>query len=378
MRREMLLGLRDEDPTNTKPLILTLAKRYDGKDRFYLEAIGIAVGRDPKRREMILADFDKEFPEWNQKVANLIWELRPPKAMARLQKHLEDPGTPTEQRGQIVDIIASFDDKSGGKILLQELKSDLPQAVLKRIADNLKQSLPEKWRDLRQTKEFAGALDYLFSRPGTVTTALELAGAAANTQSAGKVAAIATDAKQPAETRISAVNALGALPCAEAVRALTGMLAYEPNPLFQDIFQALGQQVQAQPKRAADNPALTVLQNLVNSGDQYPHVRQTAARTLAETRAGGLWLLDANRKNTLTDFVKAEIGRILRNSPYKDVRDKAFAAFPPPAKLDPKRLPSPSALARRKGNADHGKYLLAASVKSNLQCLKCHTNQVVG
>jgi len=378
MRREMLLGLRDEDPTNTKPLILTLAKRYDGKDRFYLEAIGIAVGRDPKRREMILADFDKEFPEWNQKVANLMWELRPPKAMARLQKYLEDPGTPTEQRGQIVDIIASFDDRSGGKILLQELKSNLPQTVRNRIADNLKQSLPGKWHDLRQTREFADALDYLFNHSGTVNIALELAAAAADTRVVGKVAAIATDAKQPAEIRVSAVHTLGVLPCAEAVHALTGMLAYEPNPLFQDIFQALGQQVQAQPKRAADNPALKVLQNLVNSGDQYPHVRQTAARTLAETRVGGLWLLDANHKNALPDFVKAEIGRILRNSPYKDVRDKAFAAFPPPAKLDPKKLPSPSALARRKGNADRGKELLAASVKSNLQCLKCHTIQGVG
>jgi putative membrane-bound dehydrogenase-like protein len=377
-RREILLSIRDGDPEKAKDLIYQLAKQYDGNDRFYLSAIGIAVGNDPRRRGIILADFDKEFPEWNQKVANLIWELRPPRAMPRLQQHLEDAAAPTEQRSQVVDIIASFEDASGGKILLQELKSDLPQTVLNRIADNLKQSLSGKWRDLRQTKEFASTLDYLFNRPGTMNMALELAAAAADTQSVGKVAAIATDAKQSAETRVSAVHTLGALPCAEAVRALTGMLAYEPNPLFQDIFQALGQQVQAQPKRAADNPALKVLQNLVNSGDQYPHVRQTAARTLAETRVGGLWLLDANRKNALPDFVKAEIGRILRNSPYKDVRDKAFAAFPPPAKLDPERLPSPSALARRKGNADRGKELLAASVKSNLQCLKCHTIQGEG
>jgi putative membrane-bound dehydrogenase-like protein len=376
--RESLLALRDKGPVGVAGPIFELAKRYDGKDRFYLEAIGIAVGSDPKRREIILADFDKEFPEWNQKVANLIWELRPPKTMARLQKHLEDAATPSEQRSQIVDIIASYEDLSCGKILLEQLKSNPPQTVRNHILDTLKQSLPGKWRSLCQTKEFSATLDYFFNRPETITTALQLAAAAADTRSVGKVAAIATDAKQSAEVRVSAVHTLGALPCAEAARALSGMLAYEPNPLFQDIFQALGQQVQAQPKRAADNPALKVLQNLVNSGDQYPHVRQTAARTLAETRVGGLWLLDANRKDTLPDFVKAEIGRILRNSPYKDVRDKAFAAFPPPAKLDPKKLPSPSALARRKGNADRGKELLAVSVKSNLQCLKCHTIQGVG
>ncbi|HEV3079802.1 MAG TPA: PVC-type heme-binding CxxCH protein, partial [Gemmataceae bacterium] len=99
--RESLLALRDKGPVGVAGPIFELAKRYDGKDRFYLEAIGIAVGSDPKRREIILADFDKEFPEWNQKVANLIWELRPPKTMARLQKHLEDAATPSEQRSQI-------------------------------------------------------------------------------------------------------------------------------------------------------------------------------------------------------------------------------------------------------------------------------------
>jgi putative membrane-bound dehydrogenase-like protein len=376
--REALLAIRDKIPTQLVAYFYNLAKKYDGKDRFYLEAIGIAVGHEPKRREVLLADFDIGFPEWNEQVANLIWELRPPQSMARLEKRLADPTTPTQQRVQIVDIFAASEDTSGVKALLKLLQSDPPGDVRNRIIDNLMQSLPGKWRDLRQTKELTDALDYMFNRPETVTIALELAAAAADTQSVGKVAAIATDAKQPAQTRVSAVHTLGALPCAEAVRALTGMLAYEPNPLFQDIFQALGQQVQAQPKRATDSPALKVLQNLVNSGDQYPHVRQTAARTLAETRVGGLWLLDANGKNTLPDFVKAEIGRILRNSPYKDVRDKAFAAFPPPAKLDPKRLPGPAALAKRRGNADRGKELLAVSVKSNLQCLKCHTIQGVG
>ena len=64
VRREALLLVRDVDPAKAKPLILDLAKQYDGKDRFYLEAIGIAVGHhDKARRDVILADFDKEFPD---------------------------------------------------------------------------------------------------------------------------------------------------------------------------------------------------------------------------------------------------------------------------------------------------------------------------
>jgi putative heme-binding domain-containing protein len=53
-------------------------------------------------------------------------------------------------------------------------------------------------------------------------------------------------------------------------------------------------------------------------------------------------------------------------------------AFPAPGKLDLKKLPSLQALAARRGDAARGKRLLAASLKSNLQCLKCHTVHGVG
>ena len=52
--------MRSLPVANTHRLILDLAKKYDGKDRFYLDAIGIAVGHEKKRRETILADFDQE------------------------------------------------------------------------------------------------------------------------------------------------------------------------------------------------------------------------------------------------------------------------------------------------------------------------------
>lgn len=49
----------------------------------------------------------------------------------------------------------------------------------------------------------------------------------------------------------------------------------------------------------------------------------------------------------------------------------------PPGKvsprIDPKKLPSAAALAARRGDAAHGKQLVADSRTSPLQCLKCHT-----
>src|SRR5438105_3774521 len=125
--RELLLMLKDAEPQQVKPALPVLGQKYDGKDRLYLEAIGIAVGHhDQTRRDVILADFDRHFPEWNEKVANLIWELRPPQVMARLEKQVLDPATPIGRRRQVVEIIASYEDTRGGKLLLKALGSDLP------------------------------------------------------------------------------------------------------------------------------------------------------------------------------------------------------------------------------------------------------------
>ena len=45
------------------------------------------------------------------------------------------------------------------------------------------------------------------------------------------------------------------------------------------------------------------------------------------------------------DAVRADVSKVLRNSPFKDIRDRAMAAFPPRGRLDPKKLPSPAVMA---------------------------------
>ena len=46
--------------------------------------------------------------------------------------------------------------------------------------------------------------------------------------------------------------------------------------------------------------------------------------------------------------------------------------FPAPGKLDPKKLPPIAELIKRSGNADKGRDILAKSMTSEAQCLKCH------
>lgn len=371
--REALLLLRDVEPKKARALILSLAKKYDGKDRFYLEAIGIAVGHDPKRREIILADFAKQFPEWNDQVAGLVWELRPPSMLPVLEKRLVDAKVSNKQRVQIVDILAASEDKEAGESLLKVLRSNVPAEVRDKVLVNLKQFLPGKWRSLRDSKELKGTIDGLLASADSRATGLVLIGAAERKAEVSRVTDIARDGKEKEPVRKAAVQTLGQLPSAETVKALQRLM--EDKFVSDDVVASLGRLAQQRGDNVTAGQALKVLQEAVNAKGP---ARAAALSALAGTRPGTQWLLDLHSRKALPSDLVADTGRLLRNSSYVDLRNKALIAFPPPRRLDPKKLPSLTQLLPRKGDVARGKQLIAASIKNDMQCLKCHTIQGSG
>ncbi len=381
VRREVLLALRDADPESARPVIYELAKQYDGKDRFYLEAVGIAVGHwDKARRDVVLKDFDKEFPEWNDKVADLVWELQPPSMMPALGKKLTDPKLSASSRSRIIDILALSDDAAGGKAMLDVLQADVPAEVRDKVIDNLKLYLPNKWGGLRQSKELTGAIDALLAKPGTAPTGLALVAAAGRIDLVPKIAALVSAKDTPDAVKAAAVKALGALPSADAINTLRDMLPIgHDEALGVAVVQALGQQLDIPGRNSPAKPAADELHGLVLGKRMAPSpLREAAVSALAGSRSGTQWLLEINDKKQLPDELKKGAAIVLRNSQFPDLRNRAMIAFPPPGKIDPKKLPSIAVLATRKGDAARGKAVLAASLKGETQCLKCHTIRGTG
>jgi putative membrane-bound dehydrogenase-like protein len=379
VRSVALLAMRDADPAKAKPLIMDLAREYDGKDRFYLEAVGVAVGHfDNARRNVILADFDKEFPQWNDKVADLVWELQPPSVLPTLGKRIADKSLTPAQRGRIVDILAVADDKAGGAALLKMLETDVPQEVRNKVIDNLKLFLPSKWQGLRGSKDLAESIHNLLAKPETSVTAMNLIAAAEKTDALGQVEKIASDSKQPDAVRLAAVQTLGALPSNESAAALGSLLVGDSPAIRGEAAQALGRLAQRKGDQPGAAQAMWELQDAFTNKDQSTAVRNAAASALVGTRPGSTWLLALAEKKQLPDALRNDTARLLRNSPYPDLRNKALILFPPPAKIDPKKLPSIAELVKRHGDAEKGKKLLAASAKNDMQCLKCHTIHGVG
>jgi putative heme-binding domain-containing protein len=370
-RRELLITIRALEPHFAASVFYPLAKLYDGQDHFYRAALNIACGTDPKRRAAILADFNKHFPEWNDKVADLVWELRPKSVLPRLEKLLADAKLSDAQKGRIVDILAVNDDPAAGKSLLALLRSNPPAAVRDRALENLRLFLPTKWKGLAGGPEMKQIIVELLARDETRVIGLQLIAVDRRPEWAEMAGAIALDKQAPAALRGEAIRTLGKL------KAL-GNVALDDAELAPAAIEAIGRHLVAGNRDSdAANLALKFLQEVILLEKLTPESR-AALSALGGSQAGSAWLLNQKERGLLPEALAADTGRLLRNSPFQPIRNKAMLLFPPPGKLDPAKLPAIPVLAKRTGDVGRGKRLLAASVKSEAQCLKCHTIRGVG
>ena len=348
-------------------LFYKIARSYDGKDTVLRAALNIACGTDPARRDAILADFGTHFPEWDDKVADLVWELRPKSMLPKMGELLQDAKLTATQKARIVDILAASPELDAGKSMLALLTSDQSGEVKTRAIVNLKLFLPTKWQALRKSDDVRAAIRTLLDAKQT-QVALLLATAAPECIRVEDLQAIAKDAAAHPEVRRDAVLICGKLRDAKLtgfLQTLTADAALGPVAV-----EALGAQLTGQGTDDVSKAALAALEPLLASGT--PALKSATLQALAGTRTGTGWLLKQKEAGKLPEALSADAGKLLRNSPFQGERNKAMVLFPAPGKLNVKNLPSPATLATRTGDAANGKKLMAASLAGESQCLKCH------
>lgn len=79
VRREVAISLRDVSFAESKELLLTIARSYDGKDRSYLAAWGIgATGKEAQLyAALATTQTEKDATRWSPTYASLVWKLTP-------------------------------------------------------------------------------------------------------------------------------------------------------------------------------------------------------------------------------------------------------------------------------------------------------------
>jgi hypothetical protein len=97
VRRECALCLHHSKSSEAPGLWTQLARQYDGKDRWYLEALGIAMDRNED------AYFDAWLAEvgdnWNTAAGrDIIWRSRAKKTPGLIAKIVTDKNTPEDEK----------------------------------------------------------------------------------------------------------------------------------------------------------------------------------------------------------------------------------------------------------------------------------------
>jgi putative heme-binding domain-containing protein len=114
VRREVAVALRDLPFEEIKDIVVELASPYEGEDRYYLEALGLAMEGKEEQFFPVLNDEMGEDPlDWNEGFEDIVWRIHPKAAIPFLhQRAVSDQMSTAQQQKSIVALGFIHDQKA--------------------------------------------------------------------------------------------------------------------------------------------------------------------------------------------------------------------------------------------------------------------------
>ncbi len=150
VRREVALSLRDLPLSKCREIFVKLATSYDGHDRWYLEALGIAAdGRQDEIYPLLQSTMGTIPPaRWNQAFADLTWRLHPAAAVENLKIRAMSADVTEEERKKALVALAFVKDKIAAAAM-----TDIAGSSLKGVSDQA-----NWWLGFRKTNDWIDLL----------------------------------------------------------------------------------------------------------------------------------------------------------------------------------------------------------------------------
>ena len=105
----------------SKEVLVNVAKGYDGKDRAYLESLGIGAGHNTEALWKAIVEAMKpgEPAAWSDSFARLTWRLKPEAAIEALKTRASSSSLGEDQRKLAVDSIAFIKSRASADALME-------------------------------------------------------------------------------------------------------------------------------------------------------------------------------------------------------------------------------------------------------------------
>jgi putative membrane-bound dehydrogenase-like protein len=239
VRREVAIALRDVPWEKCRDIVIKLAAGFDGRDRFYLEALGIACeGKEQQAYPALMGTFAATADRLNvyPAAAALAWRLHPPEALDELAARARSTSVSADERRRAVDAIAFIHEERAAAAMVK-LIDDGPKDVRELARWWAKNRAGNDWKSYAAVQRFVAtatsqatvaATQRAADREAILDTSLPLlrrqraAGRlAADPQGAVILFALASEGKFPAQLRDTVTDRLTRNPDL-GVRALAG------------------------------------------------------------------------------------------------------------------------------------------------------------
>jgi putative membrane-bound dehydrogenase-like protein len=163
VRREVIIALRDVPLEKSKDILVQLIAGYDGKDRWYLEALGTTL---EGHESSIYADLKKMFnparasaDRWNEKLASLVWRLHPPEAVGDLKVRASSASLTDDERLKALSALAFINTREAVRAMV-ELSRDSSKLVAEQATYWVTFRQGNEWFALWDWKESGIDLEY--------------------------------------------------------------------------------------------------------------------------------------------------------------------------------------------------------------------------
>jgi putative heme-binding domain-containing protein len=334
-----------------------LARKHDGHDRWYLEALGLgSTGREDRVFSAWLASVKGE---WNTPAGrDIVWRVRSPMAFDPLTKLLTNRKAPADTLPRYLrefDFLPDGDFKNAALLKVATASTNrvaLESDVLQRLGRTELKDAPAVKRllniALSNSKGTPAYLELVQAYGLTDRLPTVLDEALADPKSTGARDAIKFLISQQQEG-MSLLRSAMATPKAEKLVTLLG-----GNP---------------------DRHAQALLSGAIINEKSSEPVRRAAVRALALNAAGALELVALAESGKMPAELKPVAQSALAMVQYPGISEKIAAVFPPAQAAGGKTLPPIPELMKMKGDVAKGRAIFARAESS---CTLCHRVGQVG
>ncbi len=349
VRREAAIALHHNKSPEAAELWSELALQYDGKDRWYLEALGI--GADKQWDEFLPAYEKKAGDAMNQAQGrDLVWRSRTGLALPLLAANIENNATDSFDRLKYFRAFDFIDVPEKEKVLLGLLDYSGPNQQAIHL-NTLKELSPSALKESPKVKTvLAKTLDSLQGTQDFV----ELVGRFKlknYNEDLLKMSLAMPDSSLGKEAANLLVGAGGVMLLKNAIKSKNDTVA-------KSALKALA--------GAGSGESFQMMKEIIRDPSINFSMRETAVKTLAAGWNESGLLLNMVKEGQIPADLKPATALALSTAYRRDVRQEALKYFPIKNGSGDKDLPSINELAKMNGDAAEGKQVYAAS------CATCH------